>query len=81
LVSSFCLILDEEQWEPYDDPRYVADKAMMWKKRSPRRRARYAMEMDRVKLGWSKKSKVNNESVEDRHEIRYSKCHKVGHNR
>jgi hypothetical protein len=24
----------------------VADKAMMWKKRGPRRRAQYAMEMD-----------------------------------
>jgi hypothetical protein len=38
--------LDEEQWEPYDGSRYMADKAMMWKKRGPRRRARYAMEMD-----------------------------------
>jgi hypothetical protein len=25
--------LDEEQWEPYDGPRFVANKAMMWKKR------------------------------------------------
>jgi hypothetical protein len=25
--------LDEEQWEPYHGPRYVADKVMMWKKR------------------------------------------------
>jgi hypothetical protein len=23
----------EEQWEPYNSPRYVADKVMMWKKR------------------------------------------------
>jgi hypothetical protein len=29
----FVPFLDEEQWEPYDGPRYVADKAMMWKKR------------------------------------------------
>jgi hypothetical protein len=42
----FVSFLDEEQWEPYDDPRCVADKAMMWKKRGPRRRARYTMEMD-----------------------------------
>jgi hypothetical protein len=26
----------EEQWEPYDGRRYVADKAMMWKMRGPR---------------------------------------------
>jgi hypothetical protein len=45
----FVPFLDEEQWEPYDDPRYVADNAMMWKRRGPRRRARYAIEMDRVK--------------------------------
>jgi hypothetical protein len=38
--------LDEEQWEPYDGPRYMADKAMMWKKRGPRRHSQYAMEMD-----------------------------------
>jgi hypothetical protein len=25
----FVPFLDEEQWEPYDGPRYVADKAMM----------------------------------------------------
>jgi hypothetical protein len=60
--------------------RYVIDKTMMWKKRGPRRRARYAMEMDRVKPRRSKRSKVNSESVEDRHEIRCSKCHKAGHN-
>jgi hypothetical protein len=77
----FDLFLDEEQWEPCDGPRYVADKAMMWKKRGPRRRARYAMEMDRVKPGRSKRSKVNSKSVEDRHQIRCSKCHKAGHNR
>jgi hypothetical protein len=29
----FVPFLDEEQWEPYDGPKYVADKAMMWKKR------------------------------------------------
>jgi hypothetical protein len=34
---------------------YVAHKAMMWKKRGPRRHAQYAMEMDRVKSGWKKK--------------------------
>jgi hypothetical protein len=45
----FVLFLDEEQWESYDGPRYVADKGMMWKKRGPRRRIRYAMKMDRVK--------------------------------
>jgi hypothetical protein len=44
--SHFVPFLDEEQWEPYNGPRYVADKAMMWKKRGPRRRAQYAMEMD-----------------------------------
>jgi hypothetical protein len=27
--SHFVPFLDEEQWEPYDGPRYVADKAMM----------------------------------------------------
>jgi hypothetical protein len=70
----------EEQWEPYDGPRYVADKAIMWKKRDPRRRARYAMEMNQVKPGWSKRSKVNSKSVEDKHEIRCSKCHKANHN-
>jgi hypothetical protein len=47
----FVLFLDEEQWEPYDGPRYMADKAMMWKKRGPRRHSQYAMEMDRVKPG------------------------------
>jgi hypothetical protein len=47
----FVPFLDEEQWEPYDGPRYVADKAMMWKKRGPRRCTWYAMEIDRVKLG------------------------------
>jgi hypothetical protein len=76
----FVPFLDEEQLEPYDSPRYVDDKAMMWKKRGPKRRARYAMEMDRVKLGRLKRSKVNSESMEDRHEICYSKCHKAGHN-
>jgi hypothetical protein len=45
----FVPFLDEEQWEPYDGLIYVACKAMMWKKRGPRRRARHAMEMDRVK--------------------------------
>jgi hypothetical protein len=77
----FVPFLDEEQWEPYNGPRYVADKTMMWKKRGPGRRVRYAMEMDRVKLGRSKRSKVNSESVEDRHEIHCSKCHKASHNR
>jgi hypothetical protein len=47
----FIPFMDEEQWEPYDGPKYVANKAMMWKKSGPRRRDRYAMEMDRVKLG------------------------------
>jgi hypothetical protein len=47
----FVSFLDEEQWEPYDGPRYVADKAMMWKNRGPRRRTRYTMKMDRVKPG------------------------------
>jgi hypothetical protein len=75
----FVLFLDEEQWEPYDGSRYVAGKGMMWKKRGPRRRSRYAMEMDQVKLGHSKRSKVNSESLEDRHEIRCSKCHKASH--
>jgi hypothetical protein len=77
----FVAFLDEEQWEPYDGPKYVADKALMWKKRGPIRRARYAMEMDRVKHGRSKRSKVNSQFVEDRHEIRCLKCHKVDHNR
>jgi hypothetical protein len=76
----FVPFLDEEQWEPYDGPRYVADKAMMWEKRGPRRCARYAMEMDRVKSECSKRSKMNSESVEDKHEIHCSKCHKAGHN-
>jgi hypothetical protein len=35
----FVPFLDEEQWESYDGPRYVADKDMMWKKRGPRRRS------------------------------------------
>jgi hypothetical protein len=65
----FVPFLDEEQWEPYVEEE------------GPRRRARYAMEMDRVKLGRSKRSKVNSKSVKDRHEIRCSKCHKAGHNR
>jgi hypothetical protein len=77
----FVPFLDEEQWELYDGPRYIANNAMMWKKRGPRRRARYVMEMDRVKSGWSKRSKVNSESREDRHEIRFSKCHEHSHNR
>jgi hypothetical protein len=47
----FVLFLDEEQWEPYDGPRYVVDKVMMWKKKGPRMHARYTMEMDRVKTG------------------------------
>jgi hypothetical protein len=50
----FVLFLDEEQWDPYNGPRYVADKAMMWKKKCPRRRARYTMEMDCVKPSCSK---------------------------
>jgi hypothetical protein len=76
----FVPFFDEEQWEPYDGPRYVADKVMMWKKRGPRRHIWYAMKMDRVKPGRSKRSKVNSKSVEGRHEIHCSKCHKVGHN-
>jgi hypothetical protein len=76
----FVPFLDEEQWEPYDGPRYVVDNVMMWKKRSPRRSARYAMEIDRVKPGRSKRSKVNSKSMEDRHEICCSKCHKLVHN-
>jgi hypothetical protein len=59
----------------------VADKAIMWKKRCPKQRAWYVMEMDQVKPGSSKRSKVNSESLEDRHAIRCSKCHKDGHNR
>jgi hypothetical protein len=51
----FVPFLDEEHWEPYDGPRYVADKAMTWKKRGPRRHSRYAMEMDRVKPRCSKR--------------------------
>jgi hypothetical protein len=77
---SFVPFLDEEQWEPYDDPRYVTDKAMMWKKRGPRRCTRYTMEMDEVKSGCSKRSKVNSKFVEDRHKICCSKCHKADHN-
>jgi hypothetical protein len=77
----FVPFLDEEQWEPYDGPKYVANKAIMWKKRGPRRNTRYTMEMDRVKLGHSKRSKINSEFMEDRHKIRCSKCHKAGHNR
>jgi hypothetical protein len=73
----FVPFLDEEHESPMI--RYVIDKTMMWKKRGPRS-ARYAMEMDRVKPRRSKRSKVNSESVEDRHEIRCSKCHKAGHN-
>jgi hypothetical protein len=46
-----CPIFYKKQWEPYDGPRYVADKVMMWKKRGTRRRTRYAIEMDRVKPG------------------------------
>jgi hypothetical protein len=75
----FVSFLYEEQWEPYDGPRYVAGKVMMWKKRGPRRHARYAIEMDRVKLGRSKRSNVNSKFVEDRHEIRCSKYHKADH--
>jgi hypothetical protein len=66
--------------EPYDGTRYVADKAMMWKKRGSKRCARYAMKMDRVKPRHTKRSNVNSESVEDRHEICCSKCYKAGHN-
>jgi hypothetical protein len=55
----FVLFSNEDQWEPYDGPRYVADKAMMWKKRGPKRCTRYAMEMDRVKSGRSKRWIVN----------------------
>jgi Zn finger protein HypA/HybF involved in hydrogenase expression len=53
----------------------------MWMKRSPRRHARYTMEIDRVKLGCSKGSKVNSESMEDTHQICCSKCHKADNNR
>jgi hypothetical protein len=77
----FVPFLDEEQWESYDGPRYVFDNAMIWKKRGPRSCAQYTMEMDRVKFIRSKRSKVNSESVEDRHEIRCSKCCKPDHNR
>jgi hypothetical protein len=59
----------------------VADKAMTWKKIGPRRHARYAMEMDRVKPGHSKPTKANSESVEDRHQIHCSKYHKDSYNR
>jgi hypothetical protein len=76
----FVPFLGEEQWEPYDDTRYVADKTMMSKKRGPRRHARYTMKMDRVKPGCSKRSKVNSEFVEDMHEIHGSKFHKSSHN-
>jgi hypothetical protein len=31
----FVPFLGEEQWEPYHGPRYMANKAMMWKKRGP----------------------------------------------
>jgi hypothetical protein len=50
---SLCFVpfLDEEQWEPYDGPIYLADKAMMWKNRGPRRCTHCAMEMDWVKPG------------------------------
>jgi hypothetical protein len=75
------IFLDEEQWKPYDGTRYVTDKAMIWKKWDPRRCAQYATKMDQVKPGHSKRSNVNSESMEDKHEIRCSKCHKAGHNR
>jgi hypothetical protein len=45
----FVPFLDEEQWEPYNGPKYVATKVMMWKKRGFRRRAQYAIAKDRVK--------------------------------
>jgi hypothetical protein len=54
----FVLFLDEEQWKSYDGTRYMADKGVIWK-RGPRRHPRYSMEVDRVKLGCSKRSKVN----------------------
>jgi hypothetical protein len=55
----FVPFLDEEQWEPYDGPKYMTDKGMMWKKRGPKKLAQYAMEMDHVKSRRSKRSKVN----------------------
>jgi hypothetical protein len=72
--------MDEEQWEPYNGPRYMADNTMICKKRGPRRRTRYAMEMNCVKQGRSIRAKGNTVSVEDRVQIRCSKCHKAGHN-
>jgi hypothetical protein len=77
----FVSFLDEEQWEPYDGPRYIDDKAMMWKKRGTRRYTWYAIEMDRVKPGRLQRSNVNNESMKDIHEMCCLKCHKAGHNR
>jgi hypothetical protein len=71
------------------DPRHTCDEHLilalkpgvtMCKKGGSRRCAQYSMEMDYVKLGRSKRTKVNLEYMEDRHQIRCLKCHKVGHN-
>jgi hypothetical protein len=69
----FVPFFDEDEWEPYDGPRYVANKAMVCKKRGSKRRARYTMEMDHVKPSHSKRTKVNSESIDDRHQICCSK--------
>lgn len=73
--------LDEDHWAPYNGPRYVADVAMLWKKRGPRRRVRYTMDMDRLQAGGSKRRKSGTPFLEDPQAISCSSCHNTGHNR
>lgn len=72
-------ILDEDEWEPYTGPRYVADRGLLITTKGPRRRVRFTMDMDRIRP--SKKRRSGAAFFEDPQQKRCSRCHDPGHNR
>lgn len=45
---------DEDEWPVYEGPQYLADTALLWKNKGPRRRRRFRMDMDRASKGKSR---------------------------
>ncbi|TVU13231.1 hypothetical protein EJB05_40766, partial [Eragrostis curvula] len=41
--------LDEDEWAPYDGPRYVADPEHLVATKGPKRRVRFTMDVNRIK--------------------------------
>ena len=72
---------DEEEWPTYEGPRFVADRSLLHKSKGPRRRKRFAMDMDRAAKGKSTRRVVGSHFVEDTQANRCSLCHKEQHNK